>query len=515
MKYLKYTVLVFIFCACNNKEAKEKVNVETSLPTVSVIPSKPVEALAAPATLSDSSGIKAEYDYELLDVLIRQDIIELDKKYPSSPYYMLLDNEKHFVVSDGSQNYGIPDFNGQIQYGIVDSGHTPILPVAYDKIYNPDLTLEECFELKKGKKVGLFNYALGTVLPPQFDIIYPAKGRKKRVAYGLKEGVWFKIKNDLSTSLSTDFSPVDLFKSLSFNLKDSKNIMMFSSYNESYPEDLGTGKGVLVLPSYLEQLNLLDKTFYDDIILPRQVGSNAGTKTVELKNTKDISITDKIKSFFISVYEEGIDARGYHSESEELVVYNSQNNQLNSYQLYSLDDSDQLCRDSGYRVLFDSLIEVKKTGSHHGGLGYDFGPIYQYHTVSSEGDLIPLKSDRYFDFTKFAKVEKRHFEGCYAKEIGMMIDQHNYVQSDHLTIEELDLMRNEIFADYGYKFKTEKWQKYFATKAWYKPLHDDVNDLLTDIDKANVKTILRIKKSMEGREQDVVNKRPIAFYAAG
>ncbi|MCE7990881.1 MAG: YARHG domain-containing protein [Roseivirga sp.] len=291
--------------------------------------------------------------------------------------------------------------------------------------------------------------------------------------------------------------------------------MMFSSYNESYPEDLGTGKGVLVLPSYLEQLNLLDKTFYDDIILPRQVGSNAGTKTVELKNTKDISITDKIKSFFISVYEEGIDARGYHSESEELVVYNSQNNQLNSYQLYSLDDSDQLCRDSGYRVLFDSLIEVKKTGSHHGGLGYDFGPIYQYHTVSSEGDLIPLKSDRYFDFTKFAKVEKRHFEGCYAKEIGMMIDQHNYVQSDHLTIEELDLMRNEIFADYGYKFKTEKWQKYFATKAWYKPLHDDVNDLLTDIDKANVKTILRIKKSMEGREQDVVNKRPIAFYAAG
>lgn len=511
IKYLKYAVLLLIFCACDNKKTKQ----EKPLPSVSVTPSKPVEALTAPPTFPDTTDVQEDYNYELLDAVIRQDIMKLDMKYPSSPFYMLLDGEKYFMISDRKQDYSTSDFNGETRYGIVDGGHTPILPMAYEKIYNPDLTLEDCFEVKRGQKVGLFNYKLGTLLPPQFDVIYPGNGRKKNLAYGLKEGVWFKIKSDLTTSLSTGFSPVDSFKKLSFNLKDSENAMMYRSYNQSFPEDLGTGKGVVVLPSYLEHLNLFDRPFYDDIILPRQAGSSAGTKSAELTNAKDISITDKIKSFFISVYEEGIDARGYHSESQELIVYNSENNQLNSYSLYSLDQSDQLCRESGYRVLFDSLVEVKKNGSHHGGLGYDFGPIYEYHKITTNGELVPLVSDRYFDFTKFAKVETRHFQGCYAKEIGMMIDEHNYVQSDHLTIEELDLMRNEIFAEYGYKFKTEKWQKYFATKAWYKPLHDDVNDLLTDIDKANVKTILRIKKSMEGREQEVVNKRPIAFYAAG
>ena len=43
-------------------------------------------------------------------------------------------------------------------------------------------------------------------------------------------------------------------------------------------------------------------------------------------------------------------------------------------------------------------------------------------------------------------------------------------------------MRNEIFAEYGYRFKSEDWSNYFSQKSWYSPRYDDVNDQLTEID---------------------------------
>lgn len=34
---------------------------------------------------------------------------------------------------------------------------------------------------------------------------------------------------------------------------------------------------------------------------------------------------------------------------------------------------------------------------------------------------------------------------------------------------ELSLMRNEVFARYGYIFKKEELREYFSDKTWYKP----------------------------------------------
>lgn len=46
---------------------------------------------------------------------------------------------------------------------------------------------------------------------------------------------------------------------------------------------------------------------------------------------------------------------------------------------------------------------------------------------------------------------------------------------------ELRIMRNEIFARYGYKFKTAEMKAYFESQEWYSGLYDDVNDKLTDL----------------------------------
>jgi len=61
--------------------------------------------------------------------------------------------------------------------------------------------------------------------------------------------------------------------------------------------------------------------------------------------------------------------------------------------------------------------------------------------------------------------------------------------------EELKIMRNEIFAVYGYIFKTEPMKSYYAAMRWYKPTNDNVDDFLTDIERGNVKLIKEVEDS--------------------
>ena len=60
---------------------------------------------------------------------------------------------------------------------------------------------------------------------------------------------------------------------------------------------------------------------------------------------------------------------------------------------------------------------------------------------------------------------------------------------------ELRLIRNEIFARYGYRFKDTVLQAYFDKQDWYKPLRDDVEQYLTPLERANIKFILEKEKT--------------------
>ncbi len=55
---------------------------------------------------------------------------------------------------------------------------------------------------------------------------------------------------------------------------------------------------------------------------------------------------------------------------------------------------------------------------------------------------------------------------------------------------ELKLMRNEIFARYGYKFEANgRMEKHFTEEPWYLPEYEDVTPFLTDIEVQNVNQI--------------------------
>jgi hypothetical protein len=66
---------------------------------------------------------------------------------------------------------------------------------------------------------------------------------------------------------------------------------------------------------------------------------------------------------------------------------------------------------------------------------------------------------------------------------------------EKLSKQQLDIMRNEIFADKGYMFKTDKWKEYFSDKAWYNPKYEDVNNKISIIEKMNIQTILEVSSN--------------------
>lgn len=63
--------------------------------------------------------------------------------------------------------------------------------------------------------------------------------------------------------------------------------------------------------------------------------------------------------------------------------------------------------------------------------------------------------------------------------------------------EDLEFMRNEIFARHGYCFKKKHLRQQFENEEWYVPNTVDIKGFLTDIEKKNIELIKRYEKYAE------------------
>ncbi len=63
--------------------------------------------------------------------------------------------------------------------------------------------------------------------------------------------------------------------------------------------------------------------------------------------------------------------------------------------------------------------------------------------------------------------------------------------------EDLEFMRNEIFARHGYCFKKKHLRQQFENEDWYVPNTVDIKGFLTDIEKKNIELIKRYEKYAE------------------
>src|SRR6266478_1817784 len=74
-----------------------------------------------------------------------------------------------------------------------------------------------------------------------------------------------------------------------------------------------------------------------------------------------------------------------------------------------------------------------------------------------------------------------------------------------LSLHELRLLRNEIYARHGRIFKTVWIQQYFGFQPWYDPKEDFKDEDISGSDKTNIETIV----AYENKLHDQISKRPI------
>lgn len=74
-----------------------------------------------------------------------------------------------------------------------------------------------------------------------------------------------------------------------------------------------------------------------------------------------------------------------------------------------------------------------------------------------------------------------------------------------LSLYELRLLRNEIYARKGRQFKTEWLSQYFYSQPWYDPRDDNAEPALSDTEKKNIDTIV----AYERRLKDSLSTQPI------
>jgi hypothetical protein len=74
-----------------------------------------------------------------------------------------------------------------------------------------------------------------------------------------------------------------------------------------------------------------------------------------------------------------------------------------------------------------------------------------------------------------------------------------------VSLHELRLLRNEIYARHGRIFRTDWLQQYFGSQPWYDPKEDFKDEEISGDDKTNIETIVKY----ESKLHDQISKQPI------
>jgi serine/threonine protein kinase len=84
------------------------------------------------------------------------------------------------------------------------------------------------------------------------------------------------------------------------------------------------------------------------------------------------------------------------------------------------------------------------------------------------------------------EISKSTYPGNYPEVSERIL---NYEDVQNKNAFELRIMRNEVFARYGYIFKSADLNDYFENQLWYQARYDNVNEMLTEIEKSNAEFI--------------------------
>lgn len=79
-------------------------------------------------------------------------------------------------------------------------------------------------------------------------------------------------------------------------------------------------------------------------------------------------------------------------------------------------------------------------------------------------------------------------------------------QINHLSMDNLRLLINEIYARKGYVFKDWDYAHYFEQQQWYKPLNDNKKITLNDTEEKNVQLLKERIKQKESQQAEIIRQ---------
>ena len=492
--------------ACTNRSAAS--DAETS-----------VLQAANPQTKFPTETIKPQ-DYPPFEPSEEKIMLDLAKKNPAIRY-VFRDQDKQYFGLLASKPY---DYEAGIQgkLGLCDAQGRELLAQVYEAITAPNSLAQGAVEVLKDKKTALYLLKKQT-LTEFFDQIYPYPFEPEKILAQVNQaGRWgwldlqgqahFETASHGDSRLFQSPFVSGLAKQWYFSLAPQHHLpfMALDGNQLNY--------ALIVSPRYLVDLGLLKAHYLSSDMVEEGPASGIDEGHLAIKEVQQGSGWQALVADF---YEAGTQTRNYQYQTDLIASVNEQGKKRDQTTIGPF--RTDICSGEGQlRFVDKNLIEVR----NHAGFtpnskllpSFKEATNYRYYAINAQGRIEELKTPRLFPATKYVKMTEDYFKGCYAEileegqaeDYGIPIGYREYP-----SLEQLDLMRNEIYAEYGLRFKTEKWQKYFQSQTWYKPRFDKVDEQLTEIDKHNLDLILRMTERLKQNPKVYDKKERRSFVAAG
>jgi YARHG domain/WG containing repeat len=409
--------------------------------------------------------------------------IQLQESYDSVIWFLAMDPiNYYYVVSGNWENpYGKPLKTDSYRMGLADESGKEIIPLNFDLIGMPGELSEDLIEVKNANKFGCYKLSTSQlVIPAEYDWIIPYNENllvKQDTVFGwydtqLIYHAGYPDANAQNYIRSFKFFP----EQINLNNKDATYLEI---PNEEY-----AAVGYTIPAGYFTYFGVFDEIeggYQSEIFNERA--------DLEYKEAQ-VGFFEKITTTFSALITQARDAYVYSREGfydhQKITVFNNNGELVTEHDLGGKGELK-------FRMLSEDVLEIKISPTEDDMNNYMEPseseintPRYVYFSAEGDRALTPLKTNRWYACTAFAKLDSSYVTGNFTA----YNEEGNAVSLTVLSTETLTDMRNEILAEYGYTFQDPDVLQRFKYQDWYNPMHTtlaDFQEQLTAVDRHNLK----------------------------
>lgn len=339
--------------------------------------------------------------------------------------------------------------------GLLDAEGQIVIPADYDLIGTLGFDVDNLVEVKRNGKYGMYHIQSRLpVIPAAYDVLIPFKAEDNRLLIITQEGNQTGYFN--SDFLHFEGLPavpkIDQFLANYQYLDKGLVIQNGNQAMMEVPNKEYLGNGYVVPPSYLANLQVMDSIEFG--FTTTRLGFNAGNESREFLGFNLQKISDAFNGLIVLIKDRYMDGREEFYLRNRVAVIDRENksrsrDDFSGAELMSI----RYFPDLGYYEgksthLYDLWdVDVRESGTNS----------YYYFTINLDGQIVNLHTRRFFDETKFAKMDSSYLKGNFSLYLG----DDKFVNTNFLSEPTIQYFIDEILADNGYVFPDEDREIYF------------------------------------------------------